>query len=205
MKMNKLEKKLVNSKKREERNIQLIEHYFARSGIDLHNVNRVLDIGCGVGYVARYLSDRYEMEVVGVDVDPEQIEFAKEYSKENEGLHFQVADATQLPFEDNQFDMVLSFMVIHHIGDWRGVLDEVDRVLKPEGVYILWEITYPGFMAKVFRPMAKNYGIFTRDELLGYLGDNDCEVIYEEKKMHMMLKALGLVTRRESHGARVDS
>ena len=197
MKMSKLEKKVVNSKKREERNIQLVEHFFAQSGVDLHDVNKVLDIGCGVGFVARYLNDRYEMEVIGMDVDPEQVEFAKKYSKESEGLHFTVADATQLPFEDNQFDMVLSFMVIHHIGDWQRVLEEVDRVLKPRGLYILYEITYPGCMVKVFRPVAKNYGIFTRNELLGYLENNGHQVVYEEKKMHLVLKVLGLVARKE--------
>ena len=197
MKMSKLSKKLVNSKKREESNIQLIEHFFAQSGIDLHNVNRVLDIGCGVGFVARYLNDRYEMDVIGVDVDPEQIGFAKEYSKESEGLHFQVADATQLPFEDDQFDMVLSFMVIHHVGDWRGVLAEVDRVLKPRGAYILYEITFPRFMVKAIGPLSKNHGVFSSDDISGYLSDNDYEVIYEEKKRHLAFKTLGLVIRGE--------
>lgn len=197
MKMSKLSKKLVNSKKREEGNIQLIEHFFAQSGIDLHNVNKVLDIGCGVGFVARYLNDRYEMEVIGVDVDPEQVEFAKEYSKENEELHFTVADATRLPFEDNQFDLVLSFMVIHHIGDWKRVLDEVNRVQKPKGAYILYEVTYPKFMTKVLRRVAKDYGVFTADDLSGYLGSNGYEVIYEEKKRHLVLKILGLVTSKD--------
>jgi ubiquinone/menaquinone biosynthesis C-methylase UbiE len=197
MKMGKLEKKLVNSKKREESNIQLIEHFFAQSGIDLHNVNKVLDIGCGVGFVARYLNDRYEMEVIGIDVDPEQVEFAKEYSKENEELHFTVADATRLPFEDNQFDLVLSFMVVHHIGDWKRVLEEIDRVLRPNGAYILYEVTYPKFIAKVLRPVAKNYGIFTGDDLSDYLANNGYEAIYEEKKMHLVLKVIGLVTHRE--------
>jgi ubiquinone/menaquinone biosynthesis C-methylase UbiE len=88
-------------------------------------------------------------------------------------------------------------MVIHHIGDWKRVLEEVDRVLKPNGAYILYEITYPGFMAKVFRPVAKNYGIFTKDELQGYLKNNGYQVVYEEKKMHLVLKVLGLVMRRE--------
>lgn len=200
MKMSKLEKKLVNSKKREENNIQLIEHYFAQSGIDLHNVNKVLDIGCGVGFVARYLNDRYEMEVIGVDVDPEQIEFAREYSKESEGLHFTVADATQLPFEDDQFDMVLSFMVIHHIGEWKRVLEEIDRVLKADGDYILYEVTYSGFMVKALRRVAKNHGVFSKDDILEYLGNNGYEVIYEEKKMHLVLKILGLVTCKARAG-----
>jgi ubiquinone/menaquinone biosynthesis C-methylase UbiE len=197
MKMSKLSKKLVNSKKREENNIQLIEHFFAQSGIDLHNVKKVLDIGCGVGFVARYLNDRYEMEVIGMDVDPEQIEFAKEYSKENEGLHFMVADATQLPFEDNQFDIVLTFMVIHHIGGWKGVLEEVERVLRAKGDFILYEITFPKLVTKALRPVIRNHGIFSNDDLKECLGNNTFEIIYEEKKRHLPFGVLGVVTRKE--------
>jgi ubiquinone/menaquinone biosynthesis C-methylase UbiE len=196
MKMGKLEKKFVNSRKREERNIRLIEHYFSRSGIDTQGMNRVLDIGCGVGFVAIYLKDKYDVDVVGIDVDPEQIECAEKHRGRNEELHFTVADATRLPFEDNHFDMVLSFMVVHHIGDWRQVLEEVSRVLKPEGTYILHEITYPGFMAGVFRSYAKKFGIFTADELLESLDANDFHIVYEEKKRQLVFRVLGMVMRK---------
>ena len=203
--MGKLEKKFVNSRKREERNIRLIEHYFSRSGIDAQGMNRVLDIGCGVGFVARYLKDKYNVEVVGVDVDPEQIECAEEHSGHNEGLHFTVADATRLPFEDNHFDMVLSFMVVHHIGDWKRVLEEVSRVLKPEGTYILYEITYPGLMAGAFRSYAKKFGIFTADELLESLHANDFHIVYEEKKRQLVFRVLGMVMRKGPGSALVTA
>jgi len=197
LKMGKLEKKFVNRKKREERNIQLVEGFFSHSGIDLQSVSRVLDIGCGVGFVARHLNDRYGMEVFGIDVDPEQIALAEEYSGDNEGLHFEVADATSLPFEDNHFDMVLSFMVVHHIGDWKGVLEEISRVLQPGGTCVFHEITYPESMVKVFRPMAKKYGIFSRDELLAYLDTHGFRIIYEETGRHLVFRIIGLVMRKD--------
>lgn len=193
MKMSKLEKKVVNRKKREERNIQLIEGFFSQSGIDLQKTSRVLDIGCGVGFVARYLNDRYGVEVVGIDVDPEQISCAEEYSGQDKGLHFAVADATKLPFEDNHFDLVLSFMVIHHIGDWKRALAEVSRVLRPGGTYVFYEITYPEYMLKMFSRSAKKYGIFTAEELLEYLGTTGFRTIYEERKKHLIFRILGLV------------
>jgi ubiquinone/menaquinone biosynthesis C-methylase UbiE len=196
MKMGKLEKKFVNTKKREEKNIRLVEHLASQGGIDLHDMKKALDIGCGVGFVARYLGSTYGMEVHGVDVDPEQIKTAGEYSGESEGLHFAVADTTQLPFEDDSFDLVLSFMVIHHVGDWRRALDEVGRVLKPEGLYIFYEITYPGFLARVFRSSAKNFGIFTREELKEYLDNNNYQVIYEETGRHLAFGVLKLIARK---------
>jgi len=196
MKMGKMEKKFVNSKKREERNIKLIEDIFTRSGIELDHMKRVLDIGCGVGFVARYLHEKYGMEVTGVDVDPEQVECAKEYSKEEKGVDFTVADATQLPLEDNRFDLVMSFMVIHHIEDWQRVLQEVDRVLKPQGTYIIYEITYPVFAVRALRAATKKFGIFSAHDIVEYLEKRGFQVLHEERRRHLAFKVLELVTRR---------
>lgn len=196
MKMGKMEKKFVNSRKREERNIQLIEDIFTRSGIDPGNMKRVLDIGCGVGFVARYLNDKYGVEVTGVDVDPEQVECAKEYSKEKEWVDFAVADATQLPLEDNRFDLVVSFMVIHHIGDWQRMLQEVNRVLKRQGTYIIYEITYPVLVVRALRAMTKRYGIFSADDIVGYLEKQGFHILHEERRWHQAFKVLELVTRK---------
>lgn len=197
MKMSNMEKKFVNSKKREEKNIKLIEDIFTTSGIDLNRVHKVLDIGCGVGFMARYLNERYGMEVMGVDVDPEQIECAEEYSKEHDEVHFAVADATQLPFEDNNFDLVMSFMVIHHIGDWKRTLQEIRRVLKPQGTYIMYEITYPGFAVKALRSSTEKYGIFSTDDILEYLEHNGFHILYKKKKKHLVFKILELVSSSE--------
>ena len=149
-----------------------------------------------MGFVARYLDDGYDMEVFGVDVDPEQVRLAHEHSDKHAGLHFAAADATQLPFEDDYFDLVLSFMVVHHVGDLKRSIAEVSRVLKPGGTFIFYEITYPGYMVKTFKAFANKFGIFTREELMEYLGIENYQVLYEEGGKHLVFKIISLVMRK---------
>jgi len=141
--MSKLEKIFVNLSART-RNIKTFEHLFSQ--IDLSNVKKVLEVGCGIGVLSSYLSEKYEWEVTGIDLDPKQIERAKNDYGENKYLKFLEADATKLPFEDNEYDLVLSSDVLHHIvSDWEKALSEISRVLRPDGFYVLNDLTFPSF------------------------------------------------------------
>ena len=154
--MGRFEKKFVNSKRHAQKNIELIEQLFKH--IDLENISNVLEIGCGVGITAVHLHDKYDMSVMGTDVDPEQIMLAKKHHKESKRLKFMESDATTLPFENQEFDMVLSFFVLHHIGSWDKALTEISRVLKPNGYFIFYDLTYSRFTTRLFKRIAKKYG-----------------------------------------------
>ena len=77
--------------------------------------------------VASHLSEQYQWDVTGIDLDPEQIEIAEGDHTEDQRLRFFEADTTELPFEDREFDMVLCFDVLHHIPDWDKALSEISR------------------------------------------------------------------------------
>jgi SAM-dependent methyltransferase len=99
---------------------------------------RALDLGCGVGRVARALARRFE-EVVAVDVSPEMVRRAKELHPEPEfpNLTFHATDGVHLPLEDESIDFVFSYEVFQHMpsrGVMRGNLSEVARVLRPDGL-----------------------------------------------------------------------
>ena len=174
MKMNKLEKIYVNSKIQAEKNIEIVERLFTQ--VDLGNVRRVLEVGCGIGVVASHLSDKYQWDVTGIDLDPEQIEIAKNDNVENEHLKFFKADVTELSFEDREFDVVLSFDVLHHIPDWGKALHEISRVLKPKGLYLLNDLA----LAKIFGIFKNFFGFFSVDEVIDHLRENSLEVTYVE-------------------------
>ena len=98
---------------------------------------KVLEIGVGTG------SDHLQFAkagaiLTGIDITPKSIELTKK-NLELHGYHSNllVADAENLTFEDNTFDVVYSFGVLHHIPDTQKVVDEIYRVLNPGGKAII--------------------------------------------------------------------
>ncbi len=95
----------------------------------------VLDVACGAGYGSSHLAAS-AARVVGGDVSDETIAYARgRYAAPN--VEFRTMDATALPFPDGSFDAVCSFETIEHLADRETFLDEVARVLRPDGVFIV--------------------------------------------------------------------
>ncbi len=94
---------------------------------------RYLDVGCGVGATARRVAETRSLSVVGVDIDPEQIEAARA-SGALSNLQFEVMDATGLAFGDEEFDIVATSKTTHYIPSYERALVEMVRVLRPGGV-----------------------------------------------------------------------
>lgn len=106
--------------------LSLVEKY-AKSRETL----KVLDAGCGTGYLVKKLEQFGE--VVGVDSNPEAIKFAKK-----RGVNARLASVNKLPFKSDSFDLVVSVDVIYHKEvDDQKALSEFFRVLKPAGILIL--------------------------------------------------------------------
>ena len=97
---------------------------------------KVLEIGHGAGYGADYASN-FVYSLVAIDMSKINSSYCqRKYPKEN--LIFMTADATNLPFKDDQFDVAISFQVIEHI-EPKFVLTylaEIKRVLKADGIFI---------------------------------------------------------------------
>jgi SAM-dependent methyltransferase len=94
---------------------------------------KMLEIGCGRGTLLHRLSARH-FDVVGVEINPIRIE---ESRQSYGGLRIFQTSGTELPFANEQFDIVLSFDVLEHIPDTDAHLAEVRRVLKPGGWLLL--------------------------------------------------------------------
>jgi SAM-dependent methyltransferase len=93
---------------------------------------RFLDVGCGGGAMARAVSrERPDLRVHGVDLSRGAVGFA---AREGEGVCFAVGDAQRLPYGDAVFDAVSLFDVLEHVDEPERVLDEVARVLRPDGL-----------------------------------------------------------------------
>ncbi len=93
----------------------------------------VLDAGCGTGYGSAEFNAR---AIAGVDLSPEAAAHAAaHYARAN--VFFAAASCAALPFAEAAFDLVVSFEVIEHLPDYRALLSEARRVLKPGGVFLV--------------------------------------------------------------------
>ncbi|MEM7306632.1 MAG: class I SAM-dependent methyltransferase [Planctomycetota bacterium] len=108
---------------------------------------RILDLGCGEGYVARQLAERGAGEVVGVDLSPKMIEgaLAQRPGEPGAPTSFSVGDSSDLSrFEDASFDVVLCVFLFNYLDvrSTRRTMAEAARVLRPRGRF-LFSIPHP--------------------------------------------------------------
>jgi ubiquinone/menaquinone biosynthesis C-methylase UbiE len=87
----------------------------------------VLEVGCGTGLILDRVA-RVTDKAVGIDLSPGMLEHARA-----RGLNVQEASATDLPFDDESFDVVYSFKVLAHVDPLETALAEIGRVLRPGG------------------------------------------------------------------------
>jgi ubiquinone/menaquinone biosynthesis C-methylase UbiE len=101
--------------------------------------DKVLEAGCGTGSLtlAAKVHTGPEGEVVGIDASPEALDIARDKAaRAGIGVTFQHALIEDIPYPDDQFDVVLSCFMIHHLPSddaRRQGLAEVYRILKPGG------------------------------------------------------------------------
>jgi tellurite methyltransferase len=105
--------------------------------LEQRGVATVLDIGCGIGRHAVFLAQQ-GFTVTAIDASDAGLEVARRSAHQaGVDIDFHKAEFTDLPFADDSFDLVLAWNVIYH-GDEevvRQALEEIKRVLKPEGLF----------------------------------------------------------------------
>ncbi|MFA6135557.1 MAG: class I SAM-dependent methyltransferase [Phycisphaerae bacterium] len=99
---------------------------------------RLLDIGCGLGKVARCAKDMFlDASVYGLDISSKAIEKARSFRSD---IDYRVCGELDLPFDEGFFDYAACRMSIHHYPRILDHLREVRRVLKPGGIYLIMDI-----------------------------------------------------------------
>jgi ubiquinone/menaquinone biosynthesis C-methylase UbiE len=107
----------------------------------------VLDLGSGIGGPARLFADRFGATVTGVDLTPEFVEVATDLTARTglaDRVSFVLGSALDLPFGDGRFDVATMLHVGMNIADKPEVFAEVARVLKPEGIFAVYDIMAVG-------------------------------------------------------------
>jgi ubiquinone/menaquinone biosynthesis C-methylase UbiE len=108
---------------------------------------RLLDVGCGIGGPARYFASQHACKVTGVDLTEEFVQVAGSLTRRSKLDHlvdFHRASALALPFEEATFDRAYMIHVGMNIADKASLCREVRRVLKPDGLFTIFDIMRSG-------------------------------------------------------------
>ena len=115
-----------------------LEHFHRYAlALELVKDKTVLDLACGEGYGSFMLS-KYANAVLGVDLSNEVIVHAqRKYADKTGNLHFQQGAASKLMLPNDSFDVVVSYETIEHLYEQSEMLEEIRRVLRPDGILII--------------------------------------------------------------------
>ncbi|HEU4689374.1 MAG TPA: class I SAM-dependent methyltransferase [Vicinamibacterales bacterium] len=107
-----------------------------------------IEVGSGSGAMAGALLDRYPgLQLTATDYDPDMVlAAARRLGQYGERAVVAQADASALSFADDTFDLALSFLMLHHVGNWEEALRELTRVVKPGGRVIGCDMVQNGFL-----------------------------------------------------------
>lgn len=102
---------------------------------------KVLDVGCGVGGSSRYIARALgpKSTVTGITLSPNQVARATELAEEQStpNANFEMMNALEMTFPDNSFDIVWACESGEHMPDKKKYIDEMMRVLKPGGKFVM--------------------------------------------------------------------
>ena len=107
-------------------------HLYRRA--NLLRAGRILDVGSGTGAVTEELAERTQGQVVGVDLDPGVVDYAR---RRRGKAQYQVGDAHHLDFPDGWFDLVACHFLLLWCADAAGVAQEMIRVTRPGGAILV--------------------------------------------------------------------
>ena len=111
--------------------------------LNLSENDHIIDVGCGLGGACRYVSNKFNNQVTGIDITPEYIEVGTTLNSWV-GLDRQVSlhrgSALSMPFEDETFDGAIMLHVGMNIDDKTRLFAEVCRVLRPDAYFCVYDI-----------------------------------------------------------------
>lgn len=157
-------------------------------------IEQGLNLGTGEGDYDPMIA-QYSEHLIACDINEHDVAFAKALNQEFEQIEYQVENALELSFPENQFDLIVSVDVLEHVGKPARMVQEIGRVLKPGGYAV---ITFPHlYFPWTYDPINRILSYFTDrkisqgayafghtylisgDQFRSWAADNDLEIVQE--------------------------
>lgn len=152
----------------------------------------ILDVGIGTGTVFDLLQKEKPFQGAGLDISSEMIKVAK--TKLGNQFDLRKGECDDLPWESNQFDIVMSLYTLHHIINPGVVLKEMYRVLRPNGFLIIGDVLLLPIVRQIlnlilsYRSRLGDARIHSEQEMAQYADDNGfSKVWYRRYGIHNYL------------------
>lgn len=155
---------------------------------------RVLELGCGPGYLWRENLERIprDWEITLSDFSPGMLEEAQtNLSSRNRRFSFQVIDAQAIPFEAATFDRVIANMMLYHVPDRERAFAEIRRVLKPDGYFYASTVSEAAFSG--LEKMLSSAGLNTWMNAVGFTIENGAQQLsrwFSQVELHRLENTL---------------
>jgi ubiquinone/menaquinone biosynthesis C-methylase UbiE len=124
--------------------MRLMQWFVIRRAVAMVQAGEAADLGCGPGHlVIRLAQATPDLQVTGIDLSDEMLFEAERYAQRSgleDRIAFKKGDVARIPFPDDSLDLVVSTLSLHHWGDPVGVLDEMARVLRPGGSFLIFDL-----------------------------------------------------------------
>ncbi len=150
----------------------------------IDDLTRVLDVGSGPGTTACMIVEEYGSQVVGIDFSELMVLKAKDRALKlglESNVSFQVADATELPFGDEEFDVAIFESVLTAIEDKTSAMKEACRVVKSGGIVAANETIFESNLTPAFLELLDQYpsidGHLTKESLRALFESVNLDVV----------------------------
>ncbi len=174
--------------------MRLLRAFVARRAVAMKRSGQAADLGCGPGHlVVRLAQAAPGLQVTGIDLSDAMLAEAEERALRSgleDRIAFKKGDAARIPFPDGSLDLVVSSLSLHHWSDPVGVLDEIARVLRSGGAFLVFDLrrdiaapfylllwfgtrfVMPGALRRANEPLASRDAAFTLQEAAQLAGQS---------------------------------
>lgn len=124
--------------------------YRSIQSLNIQTNNNIIDLCCGTGDLARIIKQLHpDTCVTGIDISEKMLQIAK--SKSSKGkIQYLQGDVTNLPYQDNTFDIVTMGFGLRNIQNAEKAVEEAYRILKPHGSFLHLDFGEANFLSKIY-------------------------------------------------------